>query len=93
MRLPRRGTIRRATGSLSRDPEIGFLMSWAGTIDQSSSVLHSPQDAKIGVPAVAPAIVVVYLVVLGASQYTSWDGVDTWVRQHAFLVPVPFVGL
>lgn len=42
---------------------------------------------------VAPAIVVVYLVVLGASQYTSWDGVDTWVRQHALLVPVPFVGL
>ncbi len=42
---------------------------------------------------VAPAIVVVYLAVLGASQYTSWDGVDTWIRQHALLVPVPFVGL
>ena len=42
---------------------------------------------------VAPAIVVVYLIVLGGSQYTSWDGVDTWVRQHALLVPVPFVGL
>nr|WP_246112447.1 DUF4013 domain-containing protein [Allorhodopirellula solitaria] len=42
---------------------------------------------------VVPAIVLVYLVVLGASQYTSWDGVDTWVRQHALLVPVPFVGL
>lgn len=42
---------------------------------------------------VVPTIVLVYLVVLGASQYTSWDGVDTWVRQHALLVPVPFVGL
>lgn len=42
---------------------------------------------------VVPAIVLIYLLVLGASQYTSWDGVDTWVRQHALLVPVPFVGL
>ncbi|MCM2374735.1 DUF4013 domain-containing protein [Aporhodopirellula aestuarii] len=42
---------------------------------------------------VAPAIVIVYLVVLLASQYTSWDGVDTWIRQHALLVPVPFVGI
>jgi len=42
---------------------------------------------------VSPAIVIVYLVVLWASQYTSWDGVDTWVRQHALLVPVPFVGI
>lgn len=42
---------------------------------------------------VVPTIVLIYLLVLGASQYTSWDGVDTWVRQHALLVPVPFVGL
>ncbi|WP_236621512.1 DUF4013 domain-containing protein [Rhodopirellula sallentina] len=43
--------------------------------------------------AVAPAIVGVYMLVLFASQYTSWDGVDTWIRQHALLVPVPFVGI
>ncbi len=42
---------------------------------------------------VAPAIVAVYLFVLFGSQFTSWDGVDTWVRQHALLVPVPFVGI
>lgn len=41
----------------------------------------------------APGIVAVYLFVLFGSQYTSWDGVDTWVRQHALLVPVPFVGV
>ncbi len=42
---------------------------------------------------IAPSIVIVYLLVLFASQYTSWDGVDTWIRQHALLVPVPFVGI
>jgi hypothetical protein len=42
---------------------------------------------------IAPAIVMFYLLVLWASQFTSWDGIDTWVRQHALLVPVPFVGL
>lgn len=43
--------------------------------------------------AVAPAIVAMYLFVLFGSQFTSWDGVDTWVRQHALLVPVPFIGI
>ena len=42
---------------------------------------------------VAPAIAAIYLFVLFGSQFTSWDGVDTWVRQHALLVPVPFVGI
>lgn len=40
-----------------------------------------------------PAVVGLYLLFLTASQYTSWDGLETWVRQHAFLVPVPFVGV
>lgn len=43
--------------------------------------------------AVAPAIVAMYLAVLFGSQFTSWDGVDTWVRQHALLVPLPFIGV
>gem|GEM_PF-6689804 len=34
-----------------------------------------------------------YMLVLMGSQFTSWDGVETWVRQHALLVPVPFVGV
>lgn len=42
---------------------------------------------------VVPGIVGFYLLVLLGSQYTSWDGVDTWVRQHALLVPVPFIGI
>ena len=41
----------------------------------------------------APIIVATYLLVLFGSQFTSWDGVDTWVRQHALLVPVPFIGI
>jgi len=41
----------------------------------------------------APTIVAFYLFVLFGSQFTSWDGVDTWVRQHALLVPLPFIGV
>lgn len=40
-----------------------------------------------------PAVIGVYLTVLTVSQYTSWDGLQTWVRQHAVMVPVPFVGI
>lgn len=36
------------------------------------------------------AVVAVYLVFVYVSQYTSWDGLLTWVQQHAILVPVPF---
>ncbi len=43
--------------------------------------------------AVMPAIVTTYLLLLLVSQYAAWDGVETWVRQHALLVPVPFEGL
>ncbi|WP_146578484.1 DUF4013 domain-containing protein [Neorhodopirellula pilleata] len=43
--------------------------------------------------AMAPTIVAFYLFVLFGSQFTSWDGVDTWVRQHALLVPLPFIGV
>ena len=42
---------------------------------------------------VMPAIVAVYLGLLLGSQYATWEGVETWVRQHAVLVPVPFEGL
>jgi hypothetical protein len=37
-------------------------------------------------------VVGTYLLFLYLSQYTSWDGLQTWVQQHAILVPVPFVG-
>ena len=39
-----------------------------------------------------PAVVGVYLLFVYLSQYVSWDGLQTWVQQHAVLVPVPFVG-
>lgn len=38
-----------------------------------------------------PAVVAVYLLFVYVSQYTSWDGLDTWVQQHAILIPVPFL--
>lgn len=39
-----------------------------------------------------PAVVGTYLLFVYLSQYVSWDGLQTWVQQHAVLVPVPFVG-
>jgi hypothetical protein len=39
-----------------------------------------------------PSVVGVYLLFVYLSQYVSWDGLQTWVQQHAVLVPVPFVG-
>ena len=35
-------------------------------------------------------IVATYLLVVFVSQYTSWDGLATWIAQHAVLLPVPF---
>lgn len=40
-----------------------------------------------------PLVVGTYLLFLYLSQYVSWDGLQTWVQQHAVLVPVPFVGV
>lgn len=36
-------------------------------------------------------VVGVYLLFVYVSQYTSWDGLATWVQQHAILIPVPFL--
>ncbi|MEM6468451.1 MAG: DUF4013 domain-containing protein [Planctomycetota bacterium] len=37
-----------------------------------------------------PAVVGIYLAFVSISQYTSWDGLDTWIQQHAILIPIPF---
>ena len=37
------------------------------------------------------AVVAIYIAFLTASQYTSWDGLQTWVQQHAVLIPIPFL--
>lgn len=39
-----------------------------------------------------PWVVLTYLLFVYVSQYTSWDGLNTWVQQHAILIPVPFLG-
>ena len=36
-------------------------------------------------------VVGTYLAFLTISQFTSWDGLVTWVEQHAVLLPRPFV--
>ncbi len=38
-----------------------------------------------------PPLVGIYLLFVYLSQYLSWDGLQTWIQQHAVLVPVPFV--
>ena len=38
-----------------------------------------------------PWVVGVYLLFVYVSQYISWDGLLTWVQQHAILIPVPFL--
>lgn len=38
-----------------------------------------------------PLVVATYLVFVFVSQFTSWDGLQTWVQQHAILIPVPFL--
>ena len=40
-----------------------------------------------------PVVIAVYLLFVSVSQYTSWNGLQTWIQQHAILVPVPFVGV
>ncbi len=37
-------------------------------------------------------VVGIYLAFLTISQFTSWDGLPTWVEQHAILFPRPFIG-
>jgi hypothetical protein len=33
-----------------------------------------------------------YVLLVLLTQYTSWEGVGSWYEQHAFLLPVPFMG-
>jgi hypothetical protein len=43
------------------------------------------------VRALLVPVVGVYVLFVYVSQYTSWDGLATWVQQHAILIPVPFL--
>jgi hypothetical protein len=38
-------------------------------------------------------IVAFYVLIVYLTQFTSWHGVASLYEQHAFLVPVPFLGL
>ncbi|MCH1441138.1 MAG: DUF4013 domain-containing protein [Rubripirellula sp.] len=40
---------------------------------------------------VMPLVLGIYLLFVYGSQYTSWDGLTTWVQQHAIFIPVPFL--
>jgi hypothetical protein len=46
----------------------------------------------IGLPIMFAASIF-YVIVLFFSQYTSWGGVWSLYQQHAFLLPVPFLGM
>jgi hypothetical protein len=47
-----------------------------------------PAGVVTALPVAAFYVLVVFL-----SQYTSWNGVGSLYEQHAFLLPVPFVGM
>ncbi|MEM6691548.1 MAG: DUF4013 domain-containing protein [Planctomycetota bacterium] len=46
--------------------------------------------SRISVRLIMPALILSYLAVVYASQYTSWDGYATWIQQHAVMLPIPF---
>ncbi len=43
-------------------------------------------------PATAP-VILFYVLILWVSQYTAWFGPASLLVQHAFMVPVPFLGV
>jgi hypothetical protein len=44
-------------------------------------------------PLLTLPVVAFYVLVVFCSQYTSWNGIGSLYEQHAFLLPVPFVGM
>ena len=38
-------------------------------------------------------VALVYAGIVVLTQFTSWDGLDSLIQQHAFLLPAPFFGL
>ncbi len=38
-------------------------------------------------------LAIAYVVIVYFTQFTSWHGIASLYEQHAFLVPVPFLGL
>ncbi|MEZ6090920.1 MAG: DUF4013 domain-containing protein [Pirellulaceae bacterium] len=45
---------------------------------------------RIGLRFLCLPIIFGYLLFVFLSGFTSWDGLATWLQQHALLVPVPF---
>jgi len=47
--------------------------------------------SRILIRILMPLVIGIYLLFVYVSQYTSWDGLLTWIQQHAILIPVPFL--
>lgn len=56
------------------------------------SALRFVLSVFVVLPAVAP-VILFYVLILWASQYTAWFGPASLLVQHAFMVPVPFLGV
>lgn len=70
---------RLATGlALRRARRLTESTSWWGRVSRGA------------VRLMMPLVIATYLTFVYISQYTSWDGLATWVQQHAVLIPVPF---
>ena len=67
----------------------GLALRRARTQTESSGLW--PSISRWTVRILMPIVVGFYLLFVYVSQYTSWDGLATWIQQHAVLIPVPFV--
>ena len=66
----------------------GWACGYAGRRERNRNWFLR-QIARLGMLPVAA----IYVLVVYFTQFTSWHGVASLYEQHAFLVPVPFLGL
>jgi hypothetical protein len=66
----------------------GWTLGYARRRDRSSWFIFRWLSRLAAIPVVLFFVLVVFL-----TQYTSWNGVVSLFEQHAFLVPVPFLGM
>lgn len=66
----------------------GWACGYAGRRERNRNWFLR-QFARLGMLPVA----LLYVLIIYFTQFTSWHGVASLYEQHAFLVPVPFLGL
>ena len=65
----------------------GWAYARGGRRDEARHWIHRGSGRIVMIPGAVAYVLVVFL-----TQYTSWGGFWTFFEQHAFLIPVPFLG-